>query len=217
MSGQDISAKAQSLVLRRSVRAQLIAAPLVVAQAGLHRLQVLLGRGDSPVLDRVRLGEQYSVAETLKLLSSVPPLSVLKLLDQVRAKELASLSARVTAELDFVQSTVDLVTAKDSLNPSMNAVAEAFKRRHLAGRFAAGEHNIKVDSLVYADTKSTNNYDHCATDIHKEVAGKKNPLPRGRQTSVCLDFQRGYCRWRNCRFEHSCAECGKSGHGRRHC
>ena len=138
MSGQDISAKARSLVLRRSVRAQLIAAPLVVAQAGLHRLQVLLGSGDSPVLTSVRLCEHYSVAETLKILSSLPPLSVLKLLGQARAPELASLSATVASELDFVQSTVDLVAAKDSLNPSMNAVAEAFKRRHLTGRFAAG-------------------------------------------------------------------------------
>ena len=74
MSGQDISAKARSLVLRRSVRAQLIAAPLVVAQAGLHRLQVLLSSGDSPVLTSVRLGEHYSVAGTLKILSSLPPL-----------------------------------------------------------------------------------------------------------------------------------------------
>ena len=103
-------------MLRRSVRAQLIAAPLMVAQAGLHRLRVLLGRADSPVLTSVRLGEHYSVSETLKLLSSVPPLSVLKLLDQARANEPASLAARVTDELDFVQSTVDLVAAKDSLN-----------------------------------------------------------------------------------------------------
>ena len=217
MTGQDISAKARSLVLRRSVRAQLVTAPLVVAQAGLHRLQVLLGRGDSPVLASVRLGEIYSVAESLKLLSGVPPLSVLKLLDQVRAEELAALSDRVTAELDFVQSTVDLVAAQDSLNPSMNAVAEAFKRRHVAGHFSAGEHNIKVDSLVYADTKSKNDYDHCATDICKEVADRKNPSSRGRQTNVCLDFQRGYCRWRNCRFDHRCAECGKRGHGQRSC
>ena len=116
-------------MLRRSVRAQLIAAPLIVAQAGLHRLQVLLGGGDSPVLTSVRLGEHYSVAETLKILSSLPPLSVLKLLNRARAAELTSLSATVASDIDFVQSTVDLVAAMDSLNPSMNAVAEAFKRR----------------------------------------------------------------------------------------
>ena len=88
--------------MRRSVRSQLIAAPLVVAQAGLHRLQVLLGGGNSPVLTSVRLGEYCSVAETLKILSSLPPMSVLKLLDQARAAELASLSATVASELDFV-------------------------------------------------------------------------------------------------------------------
>ena len=217
VSGQDISAKARTLIMRRSVRAQLIAAPLVVAQAGLHRLRVLLGGGDSPVLNSVRLGDHYSVAETLKMLSSLPPLSVLKLLDQARAAELASLSATVAEELDFVQSTVDLVAAKDSLNPSMHAVAVAFKRRHLTGRFSAAEHNIKVDTLVYADTKGKKDFDHCATDIIKEVDGKKNPSPRGRQMNVCLDSQRGYCRWRNCRFDHSCAEGGRRGHGRRDC
>ena len=189
----------------------------MVVQAGLHQLRVLLGSGDTPLLASVRLGEHYLGAETLKLLSRVPPLSVLNLLDQVKVSELASLSAKVTAELDFVQATVDLVAAKDSLNPSMNAVAEAFKRRHLVGRFAAGEHNIKVDSLVFADTKSTNNFDHCATDIHKEVAEKKNQSSRRRQTNICLDCQRGYCRWRNCRFDHRCAECGNRGHGQRNC
>ena len=201
---------------RKSVRTQLVAAPLIVAQAGLHKLRELLDDGDSPAMTGVRLGDHYSMAETLKLLGQIPQLSVLKLLHETKAMELATIMAKVAAELDFVQTTLDLVATKDSLNPSMHAVAEAFKRRHLEGYFASGEHNVRVDSLIFADTKSKNDFDHCTTDITKS-ANKKNLTPRERLGNTCHDFQRGYCRWRNCRFEHRCSECGKRGHGQRSC
>ena len=217
MQGQDISAKARTSSLRRSVRSQLIAAPLVVAQAGLHNLRSLLCHGDCRVLDSLRLGERYSIAETLKLLARAPPLSVLKLMNKVSASEVCSQPAKVAAELDFVQESADLVATKDSLNPSMNAIAEAFRRRRLSGRFVSVNHNVKLDSLVYADTSSTNDFDHCASDIQKLTKEKVKPSPVGQRKMACFDFQRGLCRWRRCRFEHRCSECGRLGHGRVNC
>ena len=107
----------------------MVAASLVIAQAGLQRLRVLLDDGDDQVLARVRLSDQYIVAETLKFLSLASPLAILTLLNKIRAKDIYSQAAKVSAELDFVQAVLDLVAAKDSLNPSLNAVAEAFRRR----------------------------------------------------------------------------------------
>ena len=54
---------------------------------GRQRLRALLDTGDRQALARIKLGEQYTVAETLKFLRKVPPLSVLKLLDRIRADE----------------------------------------------------------------------------------------------------------------------------------
>ena len=151
----DISAKASTSVLRRSVRVQLAAAPLTVAQVGLQRLCTLLNSGDSSVLHRLSLGDHYTVAEILKMLSQAPPIAVLKLLDKAKSGDIASQARIVEADLDFVQSVLDLVAVNDSLNPSMNSVAEAFKRRLLYGRFASGEHSIKLDALVFAQTRES--------------------------------------------------------------
>ena len=211
--GTDISAKAGTFLLRRSVRVQLAAAPLTVAQIGLQRLCTLLNSGDSSVLQRVSLGDQYTVMETLKMLSKIPPIALLKLLNKLKAVELASQARIVEADLDFVQSVLDLVAANDSLNPSMNSVAEAFKRRLLYGRFASGEHSIKLDALVFAETRGLRDFDRCASDIRNQVTKDNSATSTGRQKRICLDYQRGRCRWRNCRFDHRCSVCKRWGHG----
>ena len=117
------------------------AAPLLIAQVGLQRLRTLLDTGDSQVLARIRLRELLTVAETLKLLSKSPPLSVLKLLCRTRANEISFQAAKISAELDFTQMVLDLVAAKDSLNPSVNAVAEAFRKRFVGGVFSPSDHS----------------------------------------------------------------------------
>ena len=59
---------------------------------------------------------------------------------------------RVLAELDFVQTVTDLVGAKTEINPSLNAVAEAFKRRQLCGAFVMENHEINLDALLQRDS-----------------------------------------------------------------
>ena len=101
---------------------------------------------------------------------------------------------RCAAELDFVQAVIDLVSTNDSLNPSMNAVAEAFRRRLLSGRFSTADHSIKVDALLFAGTKDVNDSD-CQTSEVKDRQAKG--LRGGNQSTnrlVCFDFQRGACR-----------------------
>ena len=82
------------------------------AVVGLQRLRAQLHTGDRQALARITLGEQYTVAKTLKFLSKAPPLSVLnKLLDRTRADEVGSQAAKVSAELDFTQKVLDRVAA----------------------------------------------------------------------------------------------------------
>ena len=60
---------------------------------------------------------------------------VLKLLNGDKGSGLNTLMGNVSAELDFVQTVADLGSSGDGLNPSLNAVADAFRRRQLMGRF----------------------------------------------------------------------------------
>ena len=118
VKGCDIGAKARNSKQRRVVRSQLIAAPLVVAQCGLQKMASLLYSGDASALEQFRLGERYTAAEMLKLLSRVPPIAVLKLFNKVKGSYLDRQFSKVAAELDFVQNVADLVSVNDQLNPS---------------------------------------------------------------------------------------------------
>ena len=201
------------------VRSQLVAAPLIVAQCGLQKITSLLYSGDPTALERFRLGESYTAAELLKLLSRAPPMMVLKLFDRINGSYLDNQFSKVKADLDFVQSVADLVSVNDQLNPSLNAVTEAFRRRHLSGRFVSENQSVKMDALVYAESTTVTDRDRAATDIvdHYSPKGKKSSNRVGTPTKVCFAYQKGECRWRNCRFAHRCSRCNLLGHGEVDC
>ena len=168
----DIGGKAQTLKQRRIVRSQLASAPLLVAQTGLQGVQATLGSGDDSVLEQIRLGDHYSVMHILKVLSRARPLSVLRLLNKVTAQKLGSCISQVSADLDFVQTVLDLVSRSEELNPSLNAITEAFRRRHLGGSFTSGSNSVMMDALLYADTKSTKDSDVMAAESKTSSTSK---------------------------------------------
>ena len=200
------------------MRSQLVAAPLMVAQTGLEKIRQLLSSGDPSAMESLNLSDHYSVAEVLQYLSRVPFTSLMKLFDRVKGDDLEARILGLAADLDFAQSVLDLVSSKEELNPALNAVAEAFKRRALSGSFVSDTHCIALDALRYADTKGENDQDGLATDI-KSLYDKNRKLQRGDKPTpnICWPYQRGVCRWKSCRFTHMCSLCGVLGHGSMYC
>ena len=95
---------------------------------------------------------------------------------------------KVLAELDFVQTVNDLVSTKSELNPSMNAVAEAFKRRQLLGAFVTDDHEINLDALLHRDSVGLNDSDLSAPDVkkaHDRNRSRKNNLQRPDERGIC--------------------------------
>ena len=74
---------------------------------------------------------------------------------------------KILAELDFVQTVNDLVNAKSELNPSLNAVVEAFKCRQLLGAFVADNHEINLDALLHRENLGSDDNDLSAPDVKK--------------------------------------------------
>ena len=72
---------------------------------------------------------------------------------------------KILAELDFVQTVIDLVGAKSELNPPLNTAAEAFKRRQLLGAFVADNHEISLDALLHSDNLGSDDNDLSAPDV----------------------------------------------------
>ena len=117
---------------------------------------------------------------------------------------------QIQAELDFTQSVSDLVSKQDPLHPSLDAVAEAFKRRNLGGVFLQESQDLNLQALMHSLGKSGNDSDQ----LTPEVKGTKR---RGTSTRLCFAYQSGTCRWPNCVYQHRCATCNKYGHGKWNC
>ena len=212
----DTAKKAKTLRVRRLIRSQLVGAPRLVAQTGLEALRGFLSGGDPGVLEGIRLGDRLSVAEVLKLLGGAPPLTVLKLLYATGGEYCVGQLDKVLAELDFVQSVVDLVGKKTELNPPLAAVPEAFRRRQLSGAFVSVGHNVNVDALLPGVSVHTEDSVLLAPDVKKLGEGSKNQRSASSKRAgrnICWPYQQGECRWRNCRFEHRCSFCNVLGHG----
>lgn len=210
VKGKNISEKAKTTEGRRKVRSQLIGAPLVVAQTGLQSVIGLLSGGDDRVVDTLHLGDRLTVAEVLKALSEATPFTVMKLLNGEKGDHLVSKLGQLLAELDFAQSVSDLVAVRDSLNPSLDAVAEAFKRRHLGGVFLKDTQDLNLQALMYGWDTNENDSDLLTPEM-KSAKGK------GSSTRLCYAYQSGVCRWPNCLYQHRCVLCNKYGHGQWKC
>ena len=210
VKGKNIADKAKTVEVRRKVRSQLVGAPLVVAQTGLQSIVGLLSRGDKSVLNNLRLGDRLTVAEVLKALNMAPPLTVMKLLNLESGTQLESRLGQLLAELDFTQAVSDLVALRDQLNPSMDAVAEAFKRRNLSGVFLKDNQNLSLQALMFSLEKSGKDSDLLTAEI-------KNTDGRGPSNRICYAYQQGVCRWAKCIYQHRCSLCNKFGHGKWQC
>ena len=75
----DLGGKATTMIQRNKARAQLAGAPLLVAQVGAMEFRKKLLQGDQEATQGLRLGDTCTVAEVLKILGKLPPLSVLQL------------------------------------------------------------------------------------------------------------------------------------------
>ena len=181
-----------------------------MAQTGLQSVIGLLSGGDDRVVDKLHLGDRLSVAEVLKALSKAAPLTVMKLLNVDKGDQVVSKLGQLQAELDFTQSVSDLVSRQDPLNPSLNAIAEAFKRRNLGGVFLQESQDLSLQALMHSLNKSGNDSDL----ITPEMKGAKG---RGTSTRLCFAYQSGICRWPSCVYQHRCASCNKYGHGKWKC
>ena len=76
-----------------------------------------------------------------------------------------------------------------------------------------------MDALVYAESTTVTDKDRAAADLtdHYNPKGKKSSNQARTTTKICYAYQKGECRWRNCRFAHRCAVCNVFGHGEADC
>ena len=110
-------------------------------------------------------------------------------------------------DLDYVQELLTSLGERTELNPSMNAVVEAFMRKRFTGRFKRAGQSVELDTLLHSSSKTVN-------DTDEEVRKKRTEF---KSTSLCYSFQNGTCQYANCRFRHACGICNSNAHGSNSC
>ena len=80
------------------------------------------------------------------------------------------------------------MNSKSEINPSLDAVAEAFKRRQLLGTFVTNNQNISLDALLYSDRVGLEDSDLAAPDVKKFYDRNRGP-----QTTKRRRGGRGIC------------------------
>lgn len=207
MRNYDLSTKAKDMRMRRLARSQLIGAPLFSAQLGAHELRQLLNTGKTNILDNIQPHTVGTAAEFQKALGLASPLSVIKFVNKPAFEKILEGLLQHADDLDYVQELVTSLGKKTEINPSMNAVVEAFMRKRFTGRFKREGQSVKLDTLLHSSSKTVN-------DTDEEVRKKQTEF---KSSNLCYFFQNGSCQYANCRFQHACGICNSNAHGSNSC
>ena len=182
-----------------------------------------LVKGDDSALANLRLGTRVSVAEIVKTLSQVPPLTLLQLCYGHANFDFPSHLLQHADDLDFVQDTITATASSAELNPVLNAVLASFNRRRRWQRFKFGHYNMELDRLRFADTATPKDGDElvlAAKDKKAQQAAQVKKATRTKEAMPwCHFFQRlrGCRRRGGCQFVHKCVICTNANHGAAKC
>ena len=182
----DLSAKAKTLSQRREARAMLIGAVLLVAQIGAHDVRSKLNTGKPGTLKNLIYDTRRgTAAQFVKMLAKAPMLEVMELISKEKKEQITEKLLQHADDLDYLQNLVTSLGREPGLNPSMNAVEEAYARRRFTGRFKTSGQSVRLDILLHKSTRGT------ADDDESAAEKAKRRQPSGR---LCFKFQKGECR-----------------------
>ena len=109
-------------------------------------------------------------------------------------------------DIDYLQTLITSLGRRSEVNPSMNVVIDALRRRRFKGRLKSQGESVELDTLLHKETKGEKDQD--AEFPKKTVRGQNFPDKR-----MCYAFQKNSCVYPNCRYRHVCSVCDSESHG----
>ena len=192
----------------------LAGAPLFAVQIRELEFRQKMMHGNTEALKTIRMGTQLTAAEFLKILSSLPPLALLRLCNQEVGDYVGTHLLRQADDLDYVQNVISASGRNAELNPMLNAVLAVFSRRKRVGKFKDGQHNLDFDRLRFAHTATPRDSDLLAKEVEKKPqkqAPMRHPCWYFQKARGCLNSAQ------DCRFTHTCMLCHGTDHGAINC
>ena len=87
---------------------------------------------------------------------------MLKFIDKEKSTHIVEGLLQNADDMDYLQSLITCIGKESSINPTMNAVADAFARRRISGRFKSGTQSVGLDILLRNSTKGPKDDDEPA-------------------------------------------------------
>ena len=218
----------------------LVGAPLFVAQVGAHSIRGTLTEGDRSILKDMNRAAWGTAGQFMKALAKAPILEIVRQINRDKYKKLSEALLQHADDLDYTQTLISSVSNEPAVNPSMNALNDAFIRRHFAGRFKTEGGSVELDTLLHQATRGERDDDDMAgkksgarrkaTNIRGTSPVRSSNPSSGSQGSrsngnggaftsnrPCFLFQSGECFYSSCNFNHECLLCGSSFHRSDNC
>lgn len=190
----------------------LVGAPLFSAQLGAHTIRKLLSSGDDAIT--FNLATVGTAGQFIKALGKMSPLNVLRLINETNEKALTAGLLQHADDLDYIQNLLSVIGSEPGVNPTMNAVADAFSRRRFSGRFKTGDQNVMLDALLNSRSKVPTDDDEAVGNKAQRGAQRQSDTNSPR---ICFLYQNGNCSFTPCRYRHVCLVCQSPSHGSNKC
>ena len=182
----------------------LLGAVLFTAQLGAWQIRSLLADGKQGSLKRIRPDSVGTAAHFTKALAQAPIMEGIKFANKEKGEKLTKVLLQHADDLDYLQDLITSIGKKTALNPSLNAVIQAYSRRRYGGLFKKEGQSVELDTLLQQNTTTKKD-----SDVHS-VTSQASPR-------FCHKFQLGLCTWRTCTFKHHCSLCAALTHGASNC
>ena len=219
---------------RRKFRQALRADLDFINQLNLMDFEDLLNLGKAEALNLLKLNEPVTPSELFASLRNVPPLSIIRLINEATAEKITKVLQKISQLAHFSQSMADYFAHDDALEPALAVLCEVLRNAPEIG--AVLNNNCQTFlGLANCFQKLRSDEDH---DIKKFMATQK-PTPKGAKETrqfrpggrpsirpgrlpfrpgLCFRFQMpSGCSRQPCNFTHNCAACNSQEHGRSNC
>ena len=170
-------------------------AVLFTAQLGARKIRALLTNGKQGALKGIRPDSVGTAAHFTKALAQAPIMEVIKSANKEKGEKLAKVL------LQHAQDLLNSIGKKTALNPSLNAVIQAYSRRRFDGLFKKEGQGVELDTLLQQHTETKKD-----SDDHSVLDSRASPR-------FCHKFQLGICTWQTYTFKHQCSLCAALTHG----
>ena len=211
----NLAKKFKSQAHRRKFRVGLKGLVDFLNQLNILDLEKSLADGNAEGFKLLKMPVAVLPETFCQYLKNVPPMSILKFINPQKATVIRKLMDKISSLAHFSQSMADFFAHDDALEPALAVICEVLRNKEdLAEVLKKRGATFLSLAQPYDKHRSAADHDVVETKKPEKTVGSKRS--RGFHLP-CFNFQKGECKFRDCKYKHECSRCGSRRHGGRTC